>query len=192
MTEKEKMLSGQLYDSMEPQLVAERAKAKDLCFRFNQTPPSEIGAREALLRELIGQTGEYCIMEPSFWCDYGYNIRLGKFFYSNHNLVILDVAPVTFGDFVFVGPNCGFYTATHPIDPEQRNAGMEWGEAITVGDNVWFGGGVTVLPGVTIGSNVVIGGGSVVTKDIPDGVVAAGNPCRVLRPITEADKKTVH
>lgn len=117
-----------------------------------------------------------------------YNIELGENFYANHNLVILDGAKVTFGDNVFVAPNCGFYTAGHPLDYERRNAGLEYAYPITVGDNVWIGGGVQVMPGVTIGSNVVIGGGSVVTKDIPDNYVAVGNPCKVIRPITEADK----
>ncbi|GET06446.1 hypothetical protein SY212_14760 [Ligilactobacillus agilis] len=117
-----------------------------------------------------------------------YNIELGENFYANHNLVILDGAKVTFGDNVFVAPNCGFYTAGHPLDYERRNAGLEYAYPITVGDNVWIGGGVQVMPGVTIGSNVVISGGSVVTKDIPDNCVAVGNPCKVIRPITEADK----
>ena len=117
-----------------------------------------------------------------------YNIELGENFYANYNLVILDGAKVTFGDNVFVAPNCGFYTAGHPLDYERRNAGLEYAYPITVGDNVWIGGGVQVMPGVTIGSNVVIGGGSVVTKDIPDNCVAVGNPCKVIRPITEADK----
>lgn len=117
-----------------------------------------------------------------------YNIELGENFYANYNLVILDGAKVTFGDNVFVAPNCGFYTAGHPLDYERRNAGLGYAYPITVGDNVWIGGGVQVMPGVTIGSNVVIGGGSVVTKDIPDNCVAVGNPCKVIRPITEADK----
>jgi len=128
----------------------------------------------------------FCITAP-FWCDYGYNIEIGENFYTNHNCVILDGAKVKFGDNVFVAPNCGFYTAGHPIDFQRRNAGLEYAYPITVGDNVWFGGGVQVMPGVTIGSNVVIASGSVVNRDIPDNVVAAGNPCRVVRPITQED-----
>ncbi len=128
------------------------------------------------------------MIEPSFYCDYGYNIEIGENFYSNHNLVILDGGKVAFGDNVFIAPNCGFYTAGHPLDVKQRNRGLEYAYPIKVGNNVWIGGNVSVMPGVTIGDNTVIGGGSVVTKNIPSGVVAVGNPCRVLREITEADK----
>ena len=138
----------------------------------------------------LGKTGENFTLTAPFWCDYGYNIELGENFYANHNLVILDGAKVTFGDNVFIGPDCGFHTAGHPIDFERRNRGMEYAYSITVGDNVWIGAGVQVMPGVTIGSNVVIGGGSVVVKDIPGNCVAVGNPCHVLRPITEEDKQT--
>ena len=141
-----------------------------------------------LLRQLLGSTDGRFLIEPSFWCDYGYNIHLGKNFYANHNCVILDCAKVTFGDHVMVGPNCGFYTACHPIYPQQRREGVEFARPITVGNDVWFGGGCTVLPGVTIGDGCVIGAGSVVTRDIPASTVAAGNPCRVLRSISEADR----
>lgn len=141
------------------------------------------------MKKLLGKTGENFWIEQSFWCDYGYNIEIGENFYANHNLVILDTTDVTFGDNCFIAPNCGFYTAGHPLDTERRNAGLEFARPIHVGDNVWFGGNVVVLPGVTIGSNTVIGSGSVVTRDIPEGVVAVGNPCRVLRKITEADKE---
>ena len=134
--------------------------------------------------------GSGCRILAPFWCDYGCHIRVGREFFANHNMVILDAAPVTFGDHVFVAPNCGFYTSGHPIDAERRDRGLEYAYPITVGDHVWFGAGVHVMPGVTIGSNVVIGAGSVVTRDIPDGSVAVGNPCRVIRPITEADKHT--
>lgn len=142
------------------------------------------------MKKLLGRTkGAFHIVAP-FWCDYGYNIEIGENFFANHNTVILDCAKVTFGDNVFVAPNCGFHTAGHPIDFERRNQGLEYAYPITVGDNVWIGAGVQVMPGVTIGSNVVIGGGSVVVKDIPGNSVAVGNPCRVIRAITEEDRKT--
>ena len=190
MTEREKMQQGLLYDAnYDPELLAERARCKDLCFAYNQLKPSLVSEQEELIRRLLGKTGEhFCITAP-FWCDYGCNIAIGENFYTNHNCVILDGAQVTFGDNVFIAPNCTFSTAGHPLDTEQRNQGLEYAYPITVGDNVWFGASVTVLPGVTIGSNTVIGAGSLVNRDIPDGVVAVGNPCRVLRKITDADKK---
>lgn len=190
MTEGEKMRRGLLYDANnDPELLAERALCKDLCFAYNQLPPSRTEEQEALIRRLLGRTRErFCVTAP-FWCDYGRNIEIGENFYTNHNCVILDGAKVTFGDNVFIAPNCVFSTAGHPLDAGQRNRGLEYAYPITVGDNVWFGASVTVLPGVRIGSNTVIGAGSVVNRDIPDGVVAVGNPCRVLRPITGEDRK---
>lgn len=189
MTEREKAASGYLYDAnYDAQLLEERKRCKDLCHEFNLCKPSDVGRQEKILRELLGHTKQVFTITAPFWCDYGYNISIGENFYSNHNCLILDGAKVTFGDNVFVAPNCCFSTAGHPLDTEQRNRGLEIALPITVGDNVWFGAGVTVLPGVTIGSNTVIGAGSVVNKDIPDGVVAVGNPCKVLRKITEADK----
>jgi len=139
--------------------------------------------KKELLRNLLGKTdGDFTIQAP-FWCDYGYNIFIGENFYMNHNCIILDCAKVEFGDNVFIAPNCGFYTAGHPIEAEIRNAGLEYAKPIKVGNNVWIGGNVTVLPGVTIGDNVTIGAGSVVTKDIPSNTVAVGNPCKVIRNI---------
>lgn len=190
MTEKEKMLAGMLYDADHDQtLVRERLFCKDLCHEFNLLLPSQLEERQAILKKLLGKTKTSFFITAPFWCDYGYNIEIGEGFYTNHNCVILDCAKVSFGDHVLIGPGCGFYTAGHPIDAELRKQSLEYARPITVGDDVWIGGGVQVLPGVTIGSNVVIGSGSVVTKDIPDGVVAAGNPCRVIRPITEEDRK---
>lgn len=188
MTEKEKCAAGMLYDAnYDEALLRERDLCKDICFAYNNTAPSRLSVKKDLLRSLLGKTeGDFTIQAP-FWCDYGYNIELGRNFYANHNLVILDGAKVKFGDNVFIAPNCGFHTAGHPVDFLRRNKGLEYAWPITVGDNVWIGAGVQVCPGVTIGSNVVIGAGSVVTKNIPDNVVAVGNPCRVLRSITEEE-----
>lgn len=181
MTEKEKMLRGELYDANYNEgLIAERNQCKIKCQQYN-TMPYDAEGRKELLSSIVGSHGENFIIEPAFWCDYGYNIHLGENFYANHNLVILDAAPVRFGRNVFVAPNCGFYTAGHPLDAARRNQGLEYARPITVGDDVWIGAGVQVMPGVTIGSNVVIGGGSVVTRDIPADSVAVGNPCRVIK-----------
>ena len=183
MKEKRKMISGKLYNPTAENLPNERLTTKKLCHKYNNLPPDDILKRTKIITKLLRKTGKNFWIEPSFWCDYGYNIEIGENFYSNHNLVILDPAKVKFGDNVFIGPNCGFYTAEHPIDAETRNQMLEFAKPITVGNNVWFGGGVNVLGGVNIGDNVVIGAGSVVTKDIPSNVVAVGNPCKVLRKI---------
>ena len=183
------MIAGELYLSGDPTLRADRLRARQLLHRYNHSAPDDQEQRQHILAELFGLAGDAYI-EPSIRCDYGYNIELGENFYSNHNMVILDCAKVKFGDNVFVAPNCGFYTAGHPVDYPRRNAGFEYAYPITVGDNVWIGGGVQVMPGVTIGSNVVIGGGSVVVKDIPSNCVAVGNPCKPIRKITDEDMKT--
>ena len=172
-----------MYNPNTEDLINDRARAKDLCFKFNALPPSEREARKNIIKQLFSKTTDEFLIESSFYCDYGYNIEIGNNFYTNHNCVILDCAKVTFGDNVFIGPNCGFYTAIHPINAEERNSGIESAKPISIGNNVWIGGNVTVLPGVTIGDNTVIGAGSVVTKNIPPNVVAVGNPCRSIKQI---------
>ncbi len=184
MTEKEKMLAGMIYDAnYDPQLMAERLDCKELCRDYNELRPKNMQARTELLHRLLGEVKGNLLIEQPFVCDYGYNISVGKNFYSNHNLVILDCAKVSFGNNVFIAPNCGFYTAGHPLEASERNKGLEYARPITVGDNVWFGANVSVLPGVTIGDNCVIGAGSVVNKDIPANSLAVGNPCKVIRTI---------
>ena len=189
MTEKDKMLNGELYDAFfDKELADDRMMAKCLCHKYNSLSPDKLLERKSLLKQLLGKTKENFYIEQNFWCDYGYNIEIGENFYANHDCVMLDPAKIIFGDNVFVAPQCGFYTAGHPINADERNSGLEYAYPIIVGNNVWFGAHVSVMPGVTIGDNVVIGAGSVVTKDIPSNVVAVGNPCKVLREITEKDK----
>lgn len=185
MTEKEKRDAGLLYSpDTDKELSGELIACKDKCFEYNNIRPSDIESKRKALKGIVGKTGENFNIVSPFWCDYGYNITLGENFYANHNLVILDCASVTFGKNVYIAPDCAFYTAGHPINVKERNAGLEYAKPIKVGDNVWIGGGTRVMPGVSIGSNTVIGAGSVVTKDIPDGVLAFGNPCRVHRKLT--------
>lgn len=184
MTEKEKMLAWEIYNAnYDEELIKERIEVKDKCFEYNNIKPSNIEGRTKLLKEILGKYKETFYIEQPFICDYGYNIEIGKNFYANHNLVILDGNKVKFGDNVFVAPNCAFYSAGHPLDYKERNKGLEYAKPIKVGNNVWIGGNVTVLPGVSIGDNVVIGAGSVVTKDISSNVIAVGNPCRVIKEI---------
>ena len=186
MTEKEKCALGILYNAnFDQELLRERDECKILCDEFNKSKYLDIELRRDIIRKLTKTTVRNIHIEPTFWCDYGYNIEFGENFYSNHNLVILDGAKVSFGSNDFIGPNCGFYTAGHPLNFKERNEGLEFAKPIFVGDNVWFGGNVVVLPGVTIGDNAVIGSGSVVTKDIPANVVAVGNPCKVLKDISD-------
>ena len=189
-TEKMKAKAGKLYDAnYDADLLREREACADKTYELNQLRPSRTAEREALIRSLFGKTQKNFTIVSPFYCDYGYNIEIGENFFANMNCVILDGAKVTFGDNVFIAPNCGFYTAGHPLDAERRNKGLEYAYPITVGDNVWIGANVSVLPGVSIGDNSVIGAGSVVTRSIPANVLAAGNPCRVIREITEEDKK---
>lgn len=180
MTEKEKMLSGMAYDASDIELVNDRKMAKKLCKKFNDLDPDNYEERNKVLKVLFTRDHDAYI-EPNFFCDYGYNIHIGKSFYANHNLIILDVNKVIIGNNVMFAPNVQLYTATHPVDAIERISGVEMGYPIEIGDNVWIGGGSIICPGVKIGSNTTIGAGSVVTKDIPANVVAAGNPCRVIR-----------
>jgi len=173
------MLSGELYFSNDPQLVRERKRAKVLCHRYNQRVET---LDEKTLAELVGYPTD-AYLEPPFYCDYGYNIRFGRKVYANHNLVILDGAPVSIGDNVFIGPNVVISSAGHPVDPSVRNAGLEFVKPIVIGNNVWIGANVVIVPGVEIGDNATIGAGSIVTKSIKSNRVAVGNPCRVMRPL---------
>ena len=190
MTEKEKAAAGYLYNAnYDSEILKDIRACNDLCFEFNQIKPSEREKQAEILKKIFGKMGENVAVNAPFWCDYGYNTTVGDYFFANRYCQILDGAKVTFGNHVFIAPNCCFTTAEHAIDAEQRNAGLEVAKPITIGNNVWIGAGTTVLAGVTIGDNTVIGAGSVVSKDIPPNVVAVGVPCRVMREITEQDKK---
>ncbi|MGI5857307.1 MAG: sugar O-acetyltransferase [Candidatus Merdivicinus sp.] len=190
MTEKEKMLAGQLYDPGEETLCRERQKAKGLCFEFNRLHPDDRAAQTDILKRLLGGIGERFHLEAPFFCDYGRYIRVGENFYANHNCVILDGGGVEIGDNVLFAPNVGVYTAGHPLDVERRNAGLEYAYPVKIGNNVWIGADVSILPGVEIGDNTVVGAGSVVNRSLPGNVLAAGNPCRVIREITDGDRET--
>ena len=180
-TEREKMLAGELYIASDPELVLERRRARDLLRAYNGSRDEEHDARRQILGELLGAVGEGAWIEPPFWCDYGRNITLGDRVYFNFNCVILDCAAVTIGDDVFFAPNVQVYAATHPLDHVTRKSGLELARPITIESDVWIGGGAILCPGVRVGARSVIGAGSVVTRDVPEGVVAAGNPCRVIR-----------
>lgn len=184
-SEKDKMLSGELYNALDPQLSAERRRARLLFKQLNDTRDDQPEERARIVRELIPAAGRAVWIEPPFYCDYGSNITLGDRVYFNFNCVILDVAPVRIGSGVMCGPAVQIYTATHPLSAAERRKGLELGKAIEIGDEAWIGGGAIICPGVRIGARSVIGAGSVVTRDIPEGVFAAGNPCRVLREIEE-------
>lgn len=189
MNHKERMIANLPYKPWLDGLKEECIENKKKVYRYNNLPPDAFEEREALLREILGKTEEgYINIESPFHCDYGYNIEVGKNFFANYNFIVLDVGKVKIGDNVMMGPNVGIYTAGHPLHPDSRNSGYEYGIDVTIGDNVWIGGNVCIMPGVKIGNNVVIGAGSVVTKDIPDNMIAAGNPCHVVREITEEDR----
>lgn len=188
MDQKERMLAGLPYKAWLDGLDQERLLCKKKIYQINQLPPEERDRLPALLKDLLGKTGKDIMIEPPFHCDYGWNIEVGDNFFANYNLTILDVGRVAIGDNAQIAPNVSIYTAGHPIHPDSRNSGYEYGIPITIGNNVWIGGNTVILPGVTIGDNVVIGAGSVVTKDIPANMIAAGSPCRVIREITEEDR----
>ena len=182
MTEKEKMLAGLEYSAVDAQLLEELKAVKEIIHEYNQLAPSQTDRRLRILKGLLGNIADdEIIINQPFYCDYGKQISVGRRFFANFHLTILDEARVTIGDDCFIGPNVSIYTACHSTDPVERNSRREWAEPVTIGDNVWIGGNVTILPGVTIGNNVTIGAGSVVTKDIQDNVVAVGNPCRVVK-----------
>ncbi|MDR2430797.1 MAG: sugar O-acetyltransferase [Candidatus Margulisbacteria bacterium] len=183
------MLAGKLYVAKGREMTRDILRCRGLLRKFNRSAPAKIQYRAKLLQKLFGRAGQNIYIEPPFHCDYGAQISVGDNFYANVNCVILDVCAVAIGNDVFLGPNAGLYTAAHPLDAAVRAARLEYGRPIAIGDGVWLGGGAIVLPGVTIGENTVIGAGSVVTKNMPAGVVAAGNPCRALRRLTARDRQ---
>lgn len=189
MNQKERMLAGLPYKAWLDGLSEERMACKKQIHAFNLLPPEEEDRAEEMIRALLGKAGKDAWINAPFHCDYGYNIEVGDNFFANYNLTILDVAKVVIGNNVQIAPNVSIYTAGHPVHPDSRSSGYEYGIPVTIGDNVWIGGDVVILPGVTIGSSSIIGAGSVVTKDVPEWVIAAGNPCKVVRKITEEDRK---
>lgn len=188
MNQKERMLAGLPYKAWLDGLAEERLENKKRIYKYNNLPPEAEKEQDELIKEILGKTGENVHIEAPFHCDYGYNIEVGENFFANYNLTVLDVGKVRIGKNAQIAPNVSIYTAGHPIHPDSRNSGYEYGIEVTIGDNVWIGGNVCIMPGVTVGDNVVIGAGSVVTKDIPDSVIAVGNPCRVVRAITDDDR----
>jgi maltose O-acetyltransferase len=184
MTEREKMLAGELYDPFDAELVSDRIRARDLCQRLNATREADAEERRQILIELLGSGGDSVWMQPPFYCDYGTNIRLGERVFFNFNCVVLDVCEVRIGSFTLFGPAVQIYTAMHPMNAELRRA-QEYAKPVEIGDDVWVGGAAIILPGVRIGSKSVIGAGSVVTRDVPERSFAAGNPCRVIREIAQ-------
>ena len=189
MNQKERMLAGLPYKAWLDGLEEERFACKQKIYDFNMLPPKDGKKIPDMLKDIFGKTGENIWIEAPFHCDYGWNIEVGNNFFANYGLTILDVGKVTIGKNAQIAPNVSIYTAGHPIHPDSRNSGYEYGIPVTIGDNVWIGGNTVIMPGVTVGDNVVIGGGSIVTKDIPDWSIAVGNPCKVIRKITEEDRK---
>jgi maltose O-acetyltransferase len=181
LTEKEKMLAGMLYDASDPLLVQERERARHLTRLYNHSQETEHARRQSLLETLLGTVTGDLTIEPPFYCDYGSHIHCGAGVFLNFGCVILDVNPIYLGNYTKIGPGVHIYAAHHPLSPEQRRTGLELGSPVRLGDNVWIGGGVYIMPGITIGSDTVVGSGSVVTKSLPTRVLAAGNPCRIIR-----------
>ncbi|MEE1022607.1 MAG: sugar O-acetyltransferase [Muribaculaceae bacterium] len=177
----QKMLDGEVYDAVHPEFLRRLAATREKLWEFNTIHPSEAGRQKEILRSLLGAVGEPFHVNPPFRCDYGCNISIGRNFFANFNLTILDEALVKIGDNVFIGPNVSIYTACHPLDATDRNTGAEWAEPVSIGDSVWIGGGATVLPGVSVGDRSVVGAGSVVTRDVPADVLVAGNPARIIK-----------
>ncbi len=189
MNQKERMLANLPYKAWLDGLSEERLENKKRIYEYNNLPPEEYERQTQLIKEILGKTGQFVHIEAPFHCDYGYNIEVGENFFANYNFVVLDIGKVRIGANAQIAPNVAIYTAGHPIHPEARNSGYEYGIDVTIGDNVWIGGNACIMPGVHIGDNVVIGGGSVVTKDIPSNVIAVGNPCHIVREITDEDKQ---
>lgn len=189
-TEKEKMLAGDLYNAMDPQLTAERLQARLLLKELNDTGEDQVEERTEILTTLLPDAGKGLCIQPPFYCDYGTNIKVGDQVFFNFNCVVLDVAPVTIGHRTLFGPNVQIYTATHPLNYKERAAGLEYGKPIVIGDDVWIGGSVIICPGVNIGDRSVVGAGSVITRDVPPDVFAAGNPCRVIRSLSEKNAES--
>lgn len=188
MTEKEKMLAGQVYSAIDEELIRELNEVKDLLQKYNAICPTDRASRTAMLKEILGSVADDKVfINQPFYCDYGKHIRVGRRFFANFHFTVLDEAYVTIGDDCFIGPNVSIYTACHSTDPVERNTRQEWANPVNIGDNVWIGGSVTILPGVTIGDNVTIGAGSVVTRDVPSNSIAVGNPCRVIKHIKVGD-----
>lgn len=183
MTEYEKMLAGEIYSATDDYLLKLLNRTKDLCWEYNQIRPTLFGERNAKLKQILGQCDDDTFINQPFYCDYGKHISVGKRFFANFGLTVLDEAHVTIGDDCFIGPNVSIYTACHSTDPDKRNTRDEWARGVTIGNSCWIGGSVTILPGVTIGNRCTIGAGSVVTTDIPDGSVAVGNPAHVIKKV---------
>ncbi len=187
-TEYEKMLAGEVYSALEAELLKMRNETADLCWEYNHIRPSSVRERNELLHRILGRCDEDSVIAQPFYCDYGRNIRVGRGFFANFGFTVLDEALVTIGDNCFIGPNVGIYTACHSTVPQERADGDEWARPVTIGNDCWIGGHVTILPGVAIGDGCTIGAGSVVTRDIPSGSVAVGNPARVIRKIEEPSR----
>ena len=189
MTEQEKRLAGRLYHPGDPELAEARMRAKRLCRRLDTLDPDDFQGRDAVIRELFGSAGKDAWVESGFRCDYGTQITVGDYFYANYDCVFLDIAPITIGDRAYIAPRVCVYTVNHPMVPEARNTDLEYGRPVTIEDNVWIGGNAVILPGGTIGEGAVIAAGAVVNRDIPPRVLAGGNPCRVIRALTEEDRR---